>query len=217
MFQTSAELDRSCGFGKAVAKYLFPVEIPKGSSAGEAGKIVAASYKAYRKLIVELTRDKCVEPAMCSKDWRWIADNLGKVSGKAQFKYRRGFRDEIIHGPQKGKRRHPHDPDRTYLVEKLDEATKRAIEHPEEGVIKGGKTLQAYEIVSKYLAGAPLDPTLEAQWSAILHELTAPREWCKQLCVLLQNLDEDSVPKRNGDSVSEFECGCESLCVNDWV
>lgn len=197
-----SHFDRSCGFGKAVAKYLFPVEIPEGSSSGEAGQIVAASYKAYRKLIVELTREKCVEPAMCSRDWRWIADNLKKVSGKAQFKYRRGFRDEIIHGPQKGTRRHPHDPDRTYLVEKLEEATKRAIEHPEEGVIKGGKTLQAYEIVSKYIAGCPLDPTLEAQWVAILHELTAPREWCKQLCVLLQNLDEDSIPKRNGDSVN---------------
>lgn len=195
-----SHFDRSCGFGKAVAKYLFPVEIPKGSSSAEAGKMVATSYKAYRKLIVELTKDKCIEPAMCSQDWRWIADNLNKVSGKAQFKYRRGLRDEIIHGPQKGERRHPYDPDRTYLVEKLEEATKRATEHPEEGVIKGGKTLQAYEIVSKYLAGGPIDPTLEAQWVAIIHELTAPREWCKQLRLLLQKLDEDGVPKR--DSVS---------------
>ena len=197
-----SHFDRSCGFGKAVAKYLFPTEIPKGTSSAVAGKMAATSYKAYRKLIVELTKDKCVEPAMCSQDWRWIADNLKKVSGKAQFKYRRGFRDEIIHGPQNGQRRHPYDPDRTYLVEKLEEATKRAIDHPEEGVIKGGKTMQAYEIVSKYLSGAKLDVTLEAQWAAILHELTAPREWCKQLSVLLHNLEPGFVPKHNSDSVN---------------
>ena len=197
-----SHFDRSCGFGKAVAKYLFPVEIPKGASSTECGKMVATCYKTYRKLIVELTKEKCVEPAMCSQDWRWIADNLKKVTGKAQFKYRRSFRDEIIYGPQKGERRHPYDPDRTYLVEKLEEATTRAIEHPEETIIKGGKTLQAYEIVSKYLSGSPLDPTLEAQWTAILHELTAPREWCKQLASLIENLDSNMVFTINSNSVS---------------
>jgi hypothetical protein len=197
-----SHFDKTCHFGKAVAKYLFPVEAPKGASPEEIGKLMSGTYKRYRQLIVGLTEGMCVETAMCSKEWRSIADNLKKVTGKAQFKYRRAFRDEILCGPQKGERRHPHDPDRTYLREKLEEATARAIEHPEEGVIKGGKTLQAYEIVSKYIAGEKEDPTLEAQWKAIVHELTAPREWANRLSEVLLHLDhETGVPLRTKDTV----------------
>lgn len=112
----NSHFDKTCSFGKSVAKYIFP---PENS------KLCSDTYKLYRKMISAQTQGKCVETLMSDKKWREIADNLKSVSGKAMYKYRKAFRDEILYGPNKGERRHPDDDERTYLLDKLDEATAR--------------------------------------------------------------------------------------------
>lgn len=195
-----SHFDKTCHFGKSCAKYLFPVEIEKGTDPKTVGIMLGNTYKRYRKLCSELTKETCVETAMCAKNWKWVGDNLKKVTGKAQYKYRKAFMDEILYGPNKGQRRNPDDEERSYLRMKLEEATQRAIENPEEGIIKGGKTLQAYEIVKVYLDGKPQDATLEAQWKSIVYEITAPRVWAEKLSNILLNLDANQVPNRTKDT-----------------
>ena len=191
----NSHFDKKCGFGKDVAKYLFP---PKGKG----GAYIAESFKKYRKLITGLTEGTCVETAMCRKDWVWIGDNLSKVTGKAQFKYRFAFRDEIIYGILKGERRAPYDEDKNYLRDKLEELTQKAFDNPEDNLMKGGKTLQAYEIVSKYLKSSSLDMSLEAQWKAIVHNLMECRHMKNSLEKLLSShILENGCIDVNTDSV----------------
>ena len=191
----NSHYDKKCGFGKDVAKYLFPPQ-------GKGGAFVAESFKKYRKLITGLTEGTCVETAMCRKDWVWIGDNLSKVTGKAQYKYRFAFRDEYIYGILKGDRRNPYDDDRTYLRDKLEELTQKAIDNPEDNLMKGGKTLQAYEIVSQYLKGSGIDMSLEAQWKAIVHNLMECRHIKSSLeCLLSNHVLENGCIDVNTDSL----------------
>ncbi len=191
----NSHFDKKCGFGKDVAKYLFP---PKGKG----GSFVAESFKKYRKLITGLTDGTCVETAMCRNDWIWIGDNLSKVTGKAQFKYRFAFRDEYIYGYFRGQRRNPYDDDRTYLRNKLEELTQKAIENPAENLMKGGKTLQAYEIVAQYLRGSKIDMSLEAQWKGIVHNLMECRHMKSSLETLINtHISEDGCININPESI----------------
>ena len=127
---------------------------------------------------------------------------MSKVTGKAQFKYRFAFRDEIIYGVLKGKRREPYDEDKNYLRYKLEELTQKAFDNPEDNLMKGGKTLQAYEIVSQYLKSSSLDMSLEAQWKAIVHNLMECRHMKNSLEELLSNhILENGCIDVNTDSV----------------
>ena len=127
---------------------------------------------------------------------------MSKVTGKAQFKYRFAFRDEIIYGILKGERRAPYDEDKNYLRDKLEELTQKAFDNPEDNLMKGGNTLQAYEIVSKYLKSSSLDMSLEAQWKAIVHNLMECRHMKNSLEKLLSShILENGCIDVNTDSV----------------
>merc|ERR1719210_3187853 len=94
-------------------------------------------------------------------------------------KYTAALKDETKYGKTPGKRRHPDDESRTKCRENLIELTARAIEKPEAGLIKGGKTLQPHEIISKYLLmvnnhnfdDSKVDDVDIAQWKAVVAEV----------------------------------------------
>ena len=162
-------VDKLCGLGKKIAKKLYPVNSVKDEN---------ISFKLYRK---KLTSGKIttLETKMCANEWSVISENLSKIPGKAMKKYKAALKDETKYGQTPGKRRHPEDDARTKCRDNLIELTAKAIENPESGLIKGGKTLQPHEIISKYLQmvhsgdfdDSKIDDVDIAQWKAVIAEV----------------------------------------------
>lgn len=186
----NSHYDKTCKFGKAIAKYIYPIKYNKYTPKNELDKMLRNSYKQYRLLISKLSIDKCIEYSMCNKEWKWIGDNLHQVTKKAKIKYKMAFKDEIIYGKYRGNRRNPENKDRTYLKQQFENYNHIYSSNHQED-------LEIYHIVEKYLNGESEDQVLENNWNMYIKQILEPKQWIDNLNTILNHLDNDLIPIKN--------------------